>query len=94
SFWNGKIPWVSISDMIKNSKIKSTKKFISKKALSSYFINNLVKKETLIMSFKLTVGKTSILGIDAVHNEGIISIYPYFGKNSIKKSLNRLFLSK
>ncbi len=53
SFWNGKIPWVSISDMIKNSKIKSTKKFISKKALSSYFNNNLVKKETLIMSFKL-----------------------------------------
>ena len=29
------------------------------------------------MSFKLTVGRTSILDIDAVHNEAIISIYPY-----------------
>ncbi|QUE41852.1 restriction endonuclease subunit S [Mycoplasmopsis bovis] len=92
SFWNGKIPWVSISDMIKNSKIKSTKKFISKKALSSYFNNNLVKKETLIMSFKLTVGKTSILGIDAVHNEGIISIYPYFDKNNLFRDFLMLFL--
>lgn len=29
------------------------------------------------MSFKLTVGRVSILDIDAVHNEAIISIYPY-----------------
>lgn len=29
------------------------------------------------MSFKLTVGRTSILGIDAYHNEAIISIKTY-----------------
>ena len=29
------------------------------------------------MSFKLTVGRTSIIDFDAVHNEAIISIYPY-----------------
>ena len=28
------------------------------------------------MSFKLTVGRTSILGVDAVHNEAIISVFP------------------
>ncbi len=31
----------------------------------------------MIMSFKLTIGKVSLLGIDAVHNEAIISIFPY-----------------
>ena len=30
----------------------------------------------MIMSFKLTIGKMSILGINAVHNEAIISIFP------------------
>ncbi len=35
------------------------------------------------MSFKLTVGRTSILGVDAYHNEAIISIYPYIDRNDI-----------
>jgi type I restriction enzyme S subunit len=30
----------------------------------------------MIMSFKLTVGRVSILDIDAVHNEAIVSIFP------------------
>ena len=33
------------------------------------------------MSFKLTVGRTSILNIEAFHNEAIISIYPYVDKD-------------
>ena len=37
------------------------------------------------MSFKLTVGKVSILGIDAYHNEGIISIYPLINDNNIMR---------
>ena len=42
------------------------------------------------MSFKLTVGKVSILGIDALHNEAIISIFPYSDKeNTIRDYLFR-----
>ncbi len=35
------------------------------------------------MSFKLTVGRTSILGIDAYHNEAIITIVPYTDADNI-----------
>ena len=36
-----------------------------------------------MMSFKLTVGKVSILGIVAFHNEAIISIYPFVDPDKI-----------
>lgn len=70
-------PWVSISDMKQGEVVNSTKEFISKKAANDCFHNEISKKGTLIMSFKLTVGRTSILGMDAFHNEAIISIKTY-----------------
>ena len=36
-----------------------------------------------MMRFNLMVGKVSILGIDAFHNEAIISIYPYVDPDKI-----------
>ena len=38
------------------------------------------------MSFKLTVGRVSILDIDAVHNEAIISIFPYCDNEGVVQS--------
>lgn len=81
NYWtNGKTPWVSISDMFDYGIITNTKEKVSDFAIQTAFGGNIVPKGTLIMSFKLTVGRTSLLDIDAVHNEAIISIIPYFDK--------------
>ena len=84
TYWGTDIPWVSIADMVSNGIINSTKE-----ALSNKFRANIQEKisppNTLLMSFKLTVGKVSLLGIEAAHNEAIISIFPYADTNEIMK---------
>ena len=75
-WWKDEYPWVSISDMPEGGHVKVTKEKVSLDAIASKFNNKVSKAGTLLMSFKLTVGKMSILDIDAVHNEAIISIYP------------------
>lgn len=68
--------------------IYETKERISENALIKCFKSTLSPSGTLIMSFKLTVGRVSFLGMDAVHNEAIISIIPIYDKdNSIKNWL-------
>ena len=72
--------WVSISDMADYCHIKATKEKISETAASA-IMGNISPIGTLLMSFKLTVGRTSILDIEAYHNEAIVSIYPYVDNN-------------
>lgn len=85
-FWNnGKYAWFSIADMQDKKIVTETKEKISEVALREKFNNVLSPKGTLIMSFKLTVGRTSILGVDAVHNEAIISIFPYMNEKNITR---------
>lgn len=92
-FWNSNdIPWVSISDMTEQNFIRTTKEKISNIAFINKFNKILSPKGTLLMSFKLTVGKTSILSIDAVHNEAIISIFPYFDKDNYFRNYLYIFL--
>lgn len=76
TYWRNDIPWVSIADMSDMGYIDTTKEKISKFAFEKCFKSEIIPKNTLIMSFKLTVGKVSILNIDALHNEAIISIFP------------------
>lgn len=68
--------WISISDMVDGSYINDTKEYVSQKSFDEIYKTKICKKGTLIMSFKMSVGKCSILNIDAFHHEGIISIYP------------------
>ena len=86
AFWNpGKYPWVSIADMEDKSVLTKSKEQISEKALVEKFNGTLSPVGTLIMSFKLTIGKVSILGIEATHNEAIISIFPYVNTDNIMR---------
>ena len=83
SFWEpGAIPWVSISDMKDYGMVTRTKETVSEKATS--LLGSITAKGILLMSFKLTVGRTSILGIDAYHNEAIISIWPFAAQDAMK----------
>lgn len=79
------IPWVSISDMPISGYVTNTRESISKLALKSKKID-ISPKGTLLMSFKLSIGKVAILDIPATHNEAIISIFPML----IKKILSEI----
>lgn len=80
-FWsNGEFNWLSIGDMEHYGNIESTSKKITKRAVKEIFNGMLpTPPDTLLMSFKLTIGKMSITKIPTYHNEAIISIYPYKG---------------
>lgn len=81
-FWNnGYYPWISIADIQADTITSSAKELISKEALKECFAGKVSPAGTMIMSFKLTIGKISILGFNAVHNEAIISIFPTVERN-------------
>ena len=83
-YWTEPVyPWVSIADMNADSTILSTKEKVNEYAAEKTFRKRISKAGTLLMSFKLTVGKVSLLGIDAYHNEAIISIYPFVDNDAI-----------
>ena len=81
TYWiNGKYNWVSISDMVDGGSISTTKEKVSDLAVKEVFSAPISEKGSLLMSFKLSIGKTSILDIDAYHNEAIITISPIIDK--------------
>ena len=83
-YWsNGTIPWVSIADLVADGTVTITKECVNHYAAKHIFKGKISKAGTLLMSFKLTLGKVSILGIDAFHSEAIISIYPYVDPDKI-----------
>ena len=69
SLFEGDNTWVSIKDL-DGKYISSSKECISDEAAKNI---KLVKRGTVIMSFKLTVGKTAIAGKDLYTNEAIMA---------------------
>ena len=91
-YWGKDFFWVSIADMVDGKIITETKEKISHKAFVERFNNQISPKGTLIMSFKLTVGRVSILGMDAVHNEAIISIFPFINTDDVLRDYLKTML--
>ncbi|UML81909.1 restriction endonuclease subunit S [Leptospira kirschneri] len=72
TFWGKGYKWASISDM-KGEIIVKTKEEITNEAINSISCYK-VAKGTLLMSFKLTIGKLSFAGVDLYTNEAIAAL--------------------
>ena len=76
-YWNSNdYQWVSIADMGESKILTQTKEHISQAGREKCFGDFIFKKGTLLLSFKLTIGKVAFLGFDGFHNEGIASVLP------------------
>ena len=75
-YWdNGNNSWVSISDLSTYDKyVGNTKEKITDLAVQESGIK-LVPPETVIMSFKLSVGKTAITSSEVYTNEAIMAFH-------------------
>ncbi len=73
-YWNdGEYKWISIADLTKTGKcISDTKEKLSKKAIEESGIA-IIPANTVVMSFKLSIGKVAITSEDMYSNEAIMS---------------------
>ena len=67
--------WLSISDLGNSMKIFVSQERITDEAVRECGMR-LVPENTVLMSFKLTLGRTSILGCSAYTNEAIAALLP------------------
>lgn len=73
SFWGGKNPWLSISDMGDFRDIYETKECITDLGAET-FNGRIVKQGTVLFSFKLSIGKVGIARVPLYTNEAIASL--------------------
>lgn len=68
------IPWVSISDMKGNMFIEKTQELLTEEAVTKYKVP-IVPQGTILLSFKLTLGRVCISKRPACTNEAIAHFY-------------------
>lgn len=75
-YWNTKdYKWISIADLTSTDKyINNTKEYISQSAVTESGIK-IITANTVVMSFKLSIGKTAILSEDMYSNEAIMAFH-------------------
>lgn len=74
AFWGGEYPWAVIADM-RSRHITSTAKTITDAGVKASSVK-LLPKGTVLLSFKLTIGKVAIAGCDLYTNEAIAGLLP------------------
>ena len=94
-YWNsGSNKWVSIADLSKCGKyIQETKECLSDKAIEESGINQ-IPENTVIMSFKLSIGKTAITVEPMYSNEAIMSFIDKRKVELIPDYIYYMFLNK
>ena len=87
-YWNGVYKWVSISDIGNSRKyVYSTRESITDKGIIDSGIK-VIPKGTVIMSFKLSIGKTAITTEDMYTNEAIVA---FIDKKKIPIDIDYLY---
>lgn len=88
SFWNSNdYKWVAIGDFDECKYIENTSEYISSQAVKNTGIK-IVPKNTVIMSFKLSIGKVAITKEDMYTNEAIMA---FFNKGVVNIELSYLY---
>lgn len=72
-YWDGNLPWVAISDLSTNRTVAVTKEKITQLGVKKSG-SKLIPKGTLLLSFKLSLGKRAFAGCDLFTNEAIASL--------------------
>ena len=73
-YWGGTNKWVSVREL-DGSVITDTREKITDKGVKKSSVK-LIPTGTIMMSFKLSIGKLGIAGCDMYSNEAIASFYP------------------
>lgn len=71
--WDGDYPWLSIADMNQGRLIRTTKEKITSLGVSESG-SRLIPAGTVLLSFKLSIGKVSVAEIDTFTNEAIAAL--------------------
>jgi len=91
-YFKGENLWVSISEM-KGEIILDTKEKISELGIKKSNVK-LIPKDTTLLSFKLSIGKTAIAGKDLYTNEAIAGLIPKDKNELLDKYLFYIFNSR
>ena len=93
-YFQGSHKWISIADISKSEKyISETKEYLTDDAIASSGIKS-IPKDTLIMSFKLSIGKTAITSDEMYSNEAIMAFLPNGKCETDNSFLHHLFSNK